>query len=100
MNSKRAARGLVAAGVLGASIFAAIPAPAAHADSGFCGVRDDDGMNNGDNFYYVVYNKCAETWSMRIVVSGHKLYCQNVRAHSYAAWSSLYFDPNWYIQVC
>ncbi|GGM47184.1 hypothetical protein ACFFX1_19080 [Dactylosporangium sucinum] len=101
MNLSRKVLTGLAVAATGLAMSVAAPGSPAQADSGFCGVRDTGpAVNNNTSFYYVVRNKCAKKWSMRIVVQGHKLYCQSIPAKGYAAWTTIYFDYNWSIQAC
>ena len=100
MNLSRKVLTGVAVAATGLALSVAAPGSPAQADPGTCGVRNAGPVFQGATVYYVVRNRCGSAHSMRITVSDHRLYCQNVPAGGYAAWTSIWVDPNWSIQAC
>jgi hypothetical protein len=72
----------------------------AHADNGFCGVRDGTAWASGTGIVYIVYNKCSTGFHFAVVAGGLRSYCQWIPAHLRGYYSGMRVDQNWYVVNC
>ncbi len=83
-------------------------APAANADSGYCGVRAGEYVTYDGAPVYMVYNKCSRNFpfSVRVPIAGLTLDlgCQTVPAGGFGyyvqGWPLYAVSPYWYIVNC
>ncbi len=84
-------------------------APAAQADSGFCGVKASGPDVTGGAYVYVVRNKCSSALRFRVYLPYYKRYafyagstatCGSVPAGSAKSYVAVDSDPNWQIKSC
>lgn len=93
---------------LAVSVAAVVAAPTAHADSGFCGVRNGVFVLYNGTVVYQVRNQCSASHTFRVdVPAGGGIVvesgCQNVPGGGigyYTVSPSYLFSDNWYITNC
>jgi hypothetical protein len=76
----------------------------AHADSGFCGVRNDQFLGVADNMVYVVRNKCASAITVKVYFTEPRRYadpgCLRIPAGRFGYFTSIYATNNWVVRNC